>query len=231
MLIITMLISYGYGQQRNQQLQKNQANRQKFWSPCRRGNMALCASPNGAHPWLHAKPLDAAIGQVPVAYCPGGRHGWWFWMKPKNTNKTQLLPSFLMVDRRKKAKQFWDPKQTLYSHHQCDKLRTNVKLHYLSWRAQLHFELSNIVNGQIEKLLTLNKAQESLWAIYGPIAVKLLRFDGKPFFPQNGGWAPRNGGWAPRKGGHDPPFKEKRGSCQKNNTKMYRPSFPPVSVW
>jgi hypothetical protein len=33
------------------------------------------ASPNGAHPWLHAKPLDDAIGQVPMPYCPGSRHG------------------------------------------------------------------------------------------------------------------------------------------------------------
>ncbi len=24
---------------------------------------------------LHSKPLDAAIGQVPALYCPGGRHG------------------------------------------------------------------------------------------------------------------------------------------------------------
>jgi hypothetical protein len=24
---------------------------------------------------LHLKPLDAAIGQVPVPYCPSGRHG------------------------------------------------------------------------------------------------------------------------------------------------------------
>ncbi len=93
----------------------------------------------------------------------------------KNTNKTQLLPSFLMVDRRKIAKQFWDPKWTLYSHHQCNKLHTNVKHHYSRWRAQLHFELSNVVNGQkFEKLLTLNEAPKNLWAKYGPIAVKLL---------------------------------------------------------
>jgi hypothetical protein len=46
------------------------------------------------------------------------------------------------------------------------------------------------------------------------LALKLLRFGGIPFSPQNRGWAPQ-------KGGHDPPFKEKRGSCQKNNTKMY----------
>jgi hypothetical protein len=25
-------------------------------------------------PGLHSEPLDAAIGQVPVPYCPGGRH-------------------------------------------------------------------------------------------------------------------------------------------------------------
>ncbi len=134
------------------------------------------ASPNGLHPWLHVKPLDAAIGQVPTPHCPGGRHGWRFWIKQKNTNKTQLFLSFLTVDRRKKAKQFRDPKQTLYSCHQCDELRTNVKHYYSSWRAQLHFELSNVVNGQkFEKLLTLNKAQKNPWAIYGPISVKLLR--------------------------------------------------------
>jgi hypothetical protein len=143
-----------------------QANWQQIWSPCCRGNTALCASPNGVHPLLHAKPLDAAIGWVPAPYCPGGCHIWWFWMKSKNSNKTQLLPSFLTVDRHNKAKQFRDPKQTLYSRHWCDKQRTNVKSHYSSWRAQLHFELSNIVNGQkFEKLLNLNEAQENLWAI------------------------------------------------------------------
>ncbi len=67
------------------------------------------ALPDGVHPWLHAEPLDAAIWQVPMLYCSGGRHGRQFLMKQKNTNKTQLLPSFLMVDRRKKARQFTDP--------------------------------------------------------------------------------------------------------------------------
>jgi hypothetical protein len=139
------------------------------------GDTAQCALPNGAHLWLHAKPLDAIIRQMPAPYCSGGRHGHRFPMKPKNTNNTQPLPSFLMVDQRKKAKQFRDPKQTLYSHHQCNKLHTNVKHHYLSWRAQLHFELSNVVNGKIQKVVNLlNKAQENLWAKYGPIAVKLL---------------------------------------------------------
>ncbi len=163
-----MLFSYGYGRQRNRQLQKMQANWWQFWSPCRQGNTARCASPDGAHPWLHTKSLDAAIRLVPALHCLGGCHGQQFWMKPKNTNKTQLSPSFLMVDQCKKAKQFRDPKRTLYSRHWCDKLCTNVKHNYLSWRAQLHFELSNVVNGQkFEKLLGLNEAQENLWAIYG----------------------------------------------------------------
>jgi hypothetical protein len=33
------------------------------------------ASPNRAQLGLHCKPLDAAIGQVPAPYCPGGCHG------------------------------------------------------------------------------------------------------------------------------------------------------------
>ncbi len=40
--------------------------------------------------------------------------------RTKNTNKTQLLPSFLKVDQRKKAKQFWDLSRTLYSRPWCD---------------------------------------------------------------------------------------------------------------
>ncbi len=32
------------------------------------------ASPNGVHPWLHAKPLDVTIEQVPAPYCLGSRH-------------------------------------------------------------------------------------------------------------------------------------------------------------
>ncbi len=175
-----MLFSYGYGQQQNRGLQKMQANLQGFQSPCCRGNTAQCASSNEAYPWLHAKLLDAAIKRVPTPYCPGSCYGWRFQMKPKNTNKTQLLPSFLTVDRCKKAKQFWDTKWILYSSHQCNKLHTNKKPQYSSWIAQLHFELSNVVNGQKSKtLLALNKAQENLWARYGPIANKLLRLPQK----------------------------------------------------
>ena len=57
---------------------------------------------------LHAKPLDATIGQVPALYCPGGRHGRRF-QKKKTTNKTQLLRSFCTVDRQKKAIKYQDP--------------------------------------------------------------------------------------------------------------------------
>jgi hypothetical protein len=40
--------------------------------------------------------------------------------KKKNNNKTQLLPSFLTVDQRKKAIESQDPPVTLYSRPQRD---------------------------------------------------------------------------------------------------------------
>ena len=39
------------------------------------GGTTRGTSPDGAHPGLHSKPLDAAIGQLPVPHCPGGHHG------------------------------------------------------------------------------------------------------------------------------------------------------------
>ncbi len=170
---MTWSLAYGCGQQQNQWRQKIHSNASNFDGHA--DTVVRCGAPDGAHPWLHVKPLDAAIGRVSMLYCPGGRHGRWFWMTQKNTNKTQLLPSFLTVDQCKKAEQFWDPKQTLYSRHWCNKLHTNVKHHHSSWRAKLHFELPNVVNGQkFKKLLTLNETRNTLRAIYGPIAVKLL---------------------------------------------------------
>ncbi len=55
--------------------------------------MAQGTPPDGAHQWLHAKPLDAAIGRVLVPYRPGGRHGQRHCRRVQNTNKTQLLAS------------------------------------------------------------------------------------------------------------------------------------------
>ncbi len=96
-------------------------------------------------------------------------------LKKKNSNKTQLLPSFHMVDWQKKAKQFRDPPGTLYSHPWHDVLWPLPLRHYSSWRHYLHFELSNVENGwKFEKLWSSNEAQENLWAIYGPIVVKLV---------------------------------------------------------
>jgi hypothetical protein len=43
--------------------------------------------------------LDAAIGQVPMPYCPSGHCGWQFWCKTLNIHKTQLSASQLMVDQ------------------------------------------------------------------------------------------------------------------------------------
>ena len=43
--------------------------------PCRREDMARGTSPDKAYRWLHAKPLDSAIGCVLALYRPGGRNG------------------------------------------------------------------------------------------------------------------------------------------------------------
>ncbi len=55
--------------------EKMHANHWWFWLPCGCSDTVQWASPNGAHPRLHWKPLDAAIGQVPAPYCPGSCHG------------------------------------------------------------------------------------------------------------------------------------------------------------
>jgi hypothetical protein len=47
----------------------------QFGLPCGFGGTMRGALPDEVHPWLHAKPLDAAIGQVPAPYFPGGCHG------------------------------------------------------------------------------------------------------------------------------------------------------------
>jgi hypothetical protein len=57
--------------------------------PCRMWG----TSPNEAHPGLHSKPLDAAIGQVLASHCRGGCRGRRFWSKTQNTNKLPYLAS------------------------------------------------------------------------------------------------------------------------------------------
>ena len=93
------------------------------------------------------------------------------WTK-RNTNKTQLLPSFLTVDQRKKNYQILRPAR--------DPLLTS-----LAWLAPTitltplvklkssatFWAIKRSKQTKIEKLLSLNKAQENLWAINGPIAV------------------------------------------------------------
>jgi hypothetical protein len=49
--------------------------RRRLRQPCCREDTARGTPPDGAHQWLHAKPLDAAIGRVLAPYRPGGRHG------------------------------------------------------------------------------------------------------------------------------------------------------------
>ena len=72
---------------------KMQANRRRFRWPWRCSGTTRGTSPDGAHRWLHAKPLDAAIGRVLAPYRPGGRHGHRRRRCVKTQHKTQLLAS------------------------------------------------------------------------------------------------------------------------------------------
>ncbi len=121
-----MVFSYSYGQQQNWWCKQMQENHWQFQSPWGCGSTMRFSLPNGAHPGLHLKPLDAAIGQVPVRYCPGGCHGWRYQMKCKNTNKTQLLASNYCTLFVHNPSNFCYPKWTLYSAHRCNKLHKNM---------------------------------------------------------------------------------------------------------
>jgi hypothetical protein len=72
---------------------KRKADFWRYWLPWWCSSSTWGASPDRAHPGLHWKPLDAAIGRVSVPYCPGGLHCQRICWKHTNTNKTQLLAS------------------------------------------------------------------------------------------------------------------------------------------
>ena len=64
---------------------KMQANRRRFRWPWRCSGTTLGAFPDGAHPGLHSKPMDAAIGRVLASHRRGGRHGRRFQKKNHKT--------------------------------------------------------------------------------------------------------------------------------------------------
>ena len=61
--------------------QKMQANRRQFRQSCGCGGVMRGAAPNEAQPWLHSKPMDAAIGRVLALHRRGSRHGQRFRIK------------------------------------------------------------------------------------------------------------------------------------------------------
>jgi hypothetical protein len=73
-MTITWSLAFGCGQTQNRWQQKIHIKCWPFQWPCGYGGAMQYALPNGAHPWLHAKLLDASIWQVPAPYCPSGRH-------------------------------------------------------------------------------------------------------------------------------------------------------------
>ncbi len=70
-----MVFTLGCWRQRNWRQKKMQGKCWWFLSPCGCGGTMQGTPPDGAHPGLHYKPLDAAIGQVPAPNCPSGHLG------------------------------------------------------------------------------------------------------------------------------------------------------------
>ena len=133
-LTITWSLAYGYGQQRTRRDKKCWQINANFDghgdAAVRRGAQRPMEHIQGftrSHWMPPSGECLCRIGIAPTAAMVGD-----FELNTQNTNKTQLVPSdyrtFLLV----KAKQFWDPKRTLYSRHRCYKLRLNLKRHDLS---------------------------------------------------------------------------------------------------
>ena len=155
-------------------------------------------SPAGKFP---SKPLDAAIHWVPAPFAPAATMVDKFKWNTQNSDKTQLLASengtfwslvvyenfgtqngsttYLLIHRNANygITMSWCHSWhfLLYSAHWCNKLRLNVKCHDWSWRAWLHFYVSNVARGQkLEKLLSDHEARFISWRICAPLVVKLL---------------------------------------------------------
>ena len=95
-----------------------------------------------------------------------------FGCKHKNTTKTQLLASNYGTNQPPMRISYPEIDPLLSSLMQ---LRNNVRCHGSTRRAQLYFQLSNVVSRQkLEKLLTQQEACYKGGRIYAPIGVKLL---------------------------------------------------------
>ena len=144
--------------------QNIQANRWRFRLLCGCGGTTRGRSPDGAHPGLHSKPLDAAIGRVLVSHRRGGRNGRRFWSKTQNTNKKLFLASsWPTVDWSQKLCELSTPQ-----------IGPSTQLIDVTSFIE-HFKLSNVVSRQNLKKLSSNyKASNKGRRISATIGVFLL---------------------------------------------------------
>ena len=89
-----MVFSYGCGDNRNQQRLKIQANCWPFRSPCRWGDTAPGASPNGANFRLHTRSSTGCRHRDSARAALPRRPPWTtICCKTQNTNKVAIMPS------------------------------------------------------------------------------------------------------------------------------------------
>jgi hypothetical protein len=129
-----MLFSYGSGQQ---QIGNNKKYRRIAGNFDCHGNAAVR---RGAHHLMeHIQGFIQSHWMSPLVEClrriapaPAAAMVNKFFETTQNTNKTQLLASNYDTFRALVVSENFNPKQTLYSAHRCDKLCVNVKLHVWS---------------------------------------------------------------------------------------------------
>jgi hypothetical protein len=126
------------------------------------------ASPNAVHPWLHAKPLDAAIGRVPAPYCPGGHHGQGF-QKKKTPAKHNFYLAFSWKTNIKKLSDLETHQRP--STHVLGATSPGPNPYATSQVEELSYICKWKKN---QKVISLNEARETLWCIYAPVVVILL---------------------------------------------------------
>ena len=130
-----------------------------FWLPWRCGDMMRGASTNESHTGLHSKPLDAAIGWVPMFYCRGCRDGHRFEWNTQNTNRTQLLASKYGKNRSLVVYENFIPRMDPLLSSSMQQASFECEMPWLELKSSWIFlAIKRCQQTKVEKLLSDNKA-------------------------------------------------------------------------
>ena len=138
-----------------------------FWLPCGCGGTTRGASPNGAHPGLHGKLLDAAIGQVPAPYRPGATMVDIFFDNTQSTIKTPFLASNYGTIQSLVVYENFSPKTKppTYSAHWCNKAAYKCETARFELECSAKFlAIKRCQWTNIKKVIKLARSSSKSWA-------------------------------------------------------------------